>query len=234
MADFPANIFTPRTTVNKNGVEYVPEDTTQVFAEDYSLPADEIVAIQETLGTNPQGAFATVKAWLIAISASLFWSAVTGGIGYTAGKVGIGTTSPTHLLTVRGAGTNDYQHIKIEPTSATGGGLNFATPSGGISWTIINAGSGASQGAGSLLFYRDSSDGSSASMTINSSGNVGIGTTSPSGKLDVNDDHVRIRTSKTPASASATGNEGDIAWDSDYIYVCIATDTWKRTAISTW
>ena len=38
----------------------------------------------------------------------------------------------------------------------------------------------------------------------------------------------------TPASASATGTEGDIAWDANYIYVCVATDTWKRVGISTW
>ena len=37
-----------------------------------------------------------------------------------------------------------------------------------------------------------------------------------------------------PASAAATGNQGDMAWDADYIYVCTATDTWKRVAITTW
>lgn len=38
----------------------------------------------------------------------------------------------------------------------------------------------------------------------------------------------------TPASASATGVAGTVLWDSSYIYVCIATDTWKRVAIATW
>ena len=38
----------------------------------------------------------------------------------------------------------------------------------------------------------------------------------------------------TPASATATGTTGEIQWDSNYIYVCIATNTWKRVAISTW
>lgn len=37
-----------------------------------------------------------------------------------------------------------------------------------------------------------------------------------------------------PASASATGVAGQFAYDSSYIYVCTATDTWKRAAISTW
>lgn len=37
-----------------------------------------------------------------------------------------------------------------------------------------------------------------------------------------------------PASASATGSEGQIAWDASFIYVCTATNTWKRVAIATW
>ena len=38
----------------------------------------------------------------------------------------------------------------------------------------------------------------------------------------------------TPASATASGTAGEIAWDASYIYVCTATNTWKRVAISTW
>jgi len=37
-----------------------------------------------------------------------------------------------------------------------------------------------------------------------------------------------------PASSSATGTTGEIRFTSDYIYVCVATNTWKRTQISTW
>ncbi len=38
----------------------------------------------------------------------------------------------------------------------------------------------------------------------------------------------------TPASAAATGIAGSIAWDSGFIYVCTATNTWKRSVIATW
>ena len=38
----------------------------------------------------------------------------------------------------------------------------------------------------------------------------------------------------TPSSATATGTTGEIQWDSNYIYVCTATNTWKRVAINTW
>lgn len=52
--------------------------------------------------------------------------------------------------------------------------------------------------------------------------------------INLSGDHINIATSKTPTSASDTGTQGDIAWDEDYIYVCISTNTWKRVAISTW
>ncbi len=39
---------------------------------------------------------------------------------------------------------------------------------------------------------------------------------------------------QTPASASDTGTTGMIRWDANYIYVCVATNTWKRVAIATW
>jgi hypothetical protein len=65
-------------------------------------------------------------------------------------------------------------------------------------------------------------------------GNVGIATTSPTAKLDIDSDKIRLRTAKTPASSSDTGNAGDICWDADYLYVCTATNTWKRAALSTW
>lgn len=37
-----------------------------------------------------------------------------------------------------------------------------------------------------------------------------------------------------PASAGAAGVTGSIVTDTGYIYVCIATNTWKRVAIATW
>lgn len=67
-------------------------------------------------------------------------------------------------------------------------------------------------------------------------GNVGISgsATVPTAALDIDSDVIRLRDSKTPSSASDTGNQGDIAWDSDYIYICTATNTWKRAALATW
>lgn len=43
-----------------------------------------------------------------------------------------------------------------------------------------------------------------------------------------------ILPTQTPASAAATGVAGTITWDSSFIYVATATNTWKRVAIATW
>ena len=37
-----------------------------------------------------------------------------------------------------------------------------------------------------------------------------------------------------PGSSGATGSTGEIALDSDWLYVCVATDTWKRTLLTGW
>lgn len=37
-----------------------------------------------------------------------------------------------------------------------------------------------------------------------------------------------------PSTAASSGVKGSFAFDSSYIYICTATDTWKRVAIATW
>jgi len=37
-----------------------------------------------------------------------------------------------------------------------------------------------------------------------------------------------------PAATSAVGAAGDIAYDSNYLYLCVAPNTWKRTPLSVW
>jgi len=37
-----------------------------------------------------------------------------------------------------------------------------------------------------------------------------------------------------PASKTAAGTTGQIAWDDSYVYHCVATDSWKRNPISFW
>ena len=40
--------------------------------------------------------------------------------------------------------------------------------------------------------------------------------------------------STPPATATSTGISGQTAYDSNYYYICVATNTWKRTPLSSW
>jgi len=37
-----------------------------------------------------------------------------------------------------------------------------------------------------------------------------------------------------PAAADSAGTAGQIAYDGDYLYVCVDTNTWLQVAIATW
>ncbi|MGH0775287.1 BppU family phage baseplate upper protein [Bacillus mobilis] len=67
-----------------------------------------------------------------------------------------------------------------------------------------------------------------------SNGYVGIGTITPQRKLDIAGDRIRIQSTKTPASATDTGLKGDICYDANFMYVCVADNTWKRMPLSSW
>lgn len=61
-----------------------------------------------------------------------------------------------------------------------------------------------------------------------------IASPSFTGTAKTEGDTFGIDTAKTPSSASDTGTTGQIAWDSTYFYICVATDTWQRVAHATW
>lgn len=60
---------------------------------------------------------------------------------------------------------------------------------------------------------------------------VGSGLTIISGVLSATEG---ISWAGVPASSSASGTAGEMAYDSAYLYVAVATNTWKRAALSTW
>ena len=133
------------------------------------------------------------------------WMTIKG----SSGNVGIGTDTPTAKFEVSG----------------TSGQLFSVTDS--LSGTIFSVND--ISGIPSIEVIDDGTV-----RIAEFSGDVGIGTATPTAKLDVNSDTIRVRTAKTPSSATDTGNQGDIAWDANYIYVCTAANTWVRAALSTW
>jgi len=37
-----------------------------------------------------------------------------------------------------------------------------------------------------------------------------------------------------PSTSTSIGAVGQLAWDSSYLYLCVATNVWKRIALSSW
>lgn len=50
----------------------------------------------------------------------------------------------------------------------------------------------------------------------------------------LNTGQVILASIAVPGTASSTGTAGEIRWDATHWYVCVATNTWVRTALSTW
>ena len=77
----------------------------------------------------------------------------------------------------------------------------------------------------------------SSNPTLTATGsdsNIGINFVSKgSGTVNANGNPI-VELVAVPASASSPGRPNQIAKDSAYIYVCIATGTWVRTPLSTW
>lgn len=72
------------------------------------------------------------------------------------------------------------------------------------------------------------SDGSTTNI-VGQSGLLFDGST-----LDISGTTIRLRNQRTPSSASASGNAGDICYDTNFLYVCVNDNTWKKLSLSSW
>lgn len=72
------------------------------------------------------------------------------------------------------------------------------------------------------------------SASINLPGVNQAGTQDTSGNAATATVATRVSDTAAPSTATDTGTAGEVRYDGSYIYVCVATDTWVRAALSTW
>jgi hypothetical protein len=173
----------------------------------------------------------------------------------TATAVGIGTVSPTEVLTLNATdptilfseggtskaaiGVNSSDNILIENKTINkhivfkvndqGVVKEGFRLDGAVPEVVVN------QTSDSLVDFRVESDNQTHMLFVDGSADkIGIKTNQPELALDINDNAIRIRNSSTPSSPGDFGVPGEIRWDANYIYVCVSMDTWKRVALSSW
>jgi len=172
----------------------------------------------------------------IQAQASQTWTPTANGTQLLFNVTANGTTAPTlqFILTANGATfTNDVIAPYFQVNRPAGSSKPILYRSSGSTRWNMQATAGAESGGNvgsdwALDAHTDAGAYNFTALAISRSG--GNATfynlvTAP---------QLRVSLSNPPASATATGSAGLIRWDANYIYVCTATDTWKRVAIATW
>lgn len=138
-------------------------------------------------------------------------------------------TIPQWSSTLTISGTLTANAIVTPNTINAGTMLGFGT----TTFPALTSGIGTAYGSATLGVIL-AGYGSTYDVTIvNRSGSLLAGFPTGGG-MTLIAGQLTLATTATPASAGATGTTGTISWDSNYIYVCVATNTWKRVAIATW
>ncbi|MFZ1700714.1 MAG: tail fiber domain-containing protein [Pyrinomonadaceae bacterium] len=157
-----------------------------------------IGAFADVAGPNLSNATAIGSQSLVSASNSLILGRIDGQNNATADtNVGIGTTAPSTKLHLSGGGSlaSGVGDLLITGTGTFGSAATLeATGTGGRTYSWLSTSSGASAGAGKLTLLDVT--GNAFRMAVDSTGDVGIGTTAPGDKLDVNGD-IRVGTSGT-------------------------------------
>lgn len=152
---------------------------------------------------------------LVVIGGNAYGLLVSGSTGYIRNA-----SSGNRLITLHhtsdnvGIGSSSADgNYKLDVTNSGSTGTMRVwdqTATTGTTLAVVQAGQGQS---GNLAEWRNYAG--TAMHAVNSSGQL-------------------ITATGTPASAAASGVAGTVVWDASFVYVCTATNTWKRVAIATW
>jgi hypothetical protein len=140
------------------------------------------------------------------------------------------SSTPSYVTQTWNSGgvTFSARRVNITDTASASGSLLDDLQVGGVSKFSVNK-AGNVVAAGTLAV----TGASTLTGNVTASGSLSVGTTlAVTGVATFT--AAPVLPTQTPASAAAAGTAGTVVWDSGYIYVCTATNTWKRAAIATW
>ncbi len=135
--------------------------------------------------------------------------ATTTGNAYFAGSVGIGTNSPLGALQVTQAANLPRYGIDVVSSDDNTTLSLTNTDTGGGTWWLASTGGSSSWGQGKLLFGAGANWPSAPVMTLDSTGYLGLGLTSPATRLDVlgtaSSTNLFVNTTATTTNLAVTG-----------------------------
>ena len=156
---------------------------------------------------------------------------VYGAAGVT-GLLSVGSTTATGYPTIDIDGVAGSQR---QTTISTGGALRWAFGAGTGAEGGSNAGSdffvGAFGDTGAFLGNYLSLTRATGQVSIAGALTVGGAGTFPTGLTTAT---LAVTRSHTPTASTEACTAGQMAWDTNFIYVCVSANSWKRTALSSW
>ena len=236
-----------------NGVAIDISDYTNLVAGTNITLVDDILNVDDaflindgddtTTGTITAAGFTTAGTTNTSVLIVDTPTLVANLAGYT-DKVGIGTVTP---------GTPGYAKLHIKGTNANAAGPHIIFETDADAYPIMQIfpwshdnmaigfdsyydGTHKSSDAGSnfriqksadtLLFRYDSGIAQGNAITWNDAINIDLVT----GEVDID---TPVIGSNPPANITSAGTAGTVTYDADFLYVCIANNSWKRVALTT-
>lgn len=98
----------------------------------------------------------------------------------------------------------------------------------------VNIGTSPNDGTGDALrdaFVKVNANFSNISTVGFVAGNIDVSYGIETGQATVNGNLI-VGSGYVPTSNTASGTAGQIVWDSGNVYICVATNTWKRAALT--
>jgi hypothetical protein len=166
---------------------------------------------------------------------------VSGGMNVSAGAKAQNLSVTNNID--QGSGTADTYYTILAKSSSSGwaGQMRGNTTTGQFEFYHRNNSPtyslcfaiNANSAKGNTTFYDNAFIGGDGWLTVNGSTNNGVDKLQVVGST-VSTQYKLSALNTAPATASSSGTLGEIRIDANYIYICTATNTWKRVAIATW